>query len=183
MKRLVTLFLALSVCVLACGCDATQSDNNQSSSSSQTDTNGIFDVSANSIIMSMREKVVTFPSYSSVSSHDENGVEIVGWGDSFSVLYDDFPQETVCEFSIFYSNEGTADELSVVVLNDKNNAELMKSQMQAYVNSRINQFENYAPEEVPKLQNAKIISKENIVALIICDDPKGASEGFKEAFN
>lgn len=184
MKKLTALFIALSIGICACGCDNSQKPQNSTSqTSSQTDSEGIFDLSSNDILMSMREKVVTFPSYTTVSSHDENGVEIDGWKDSFSVLYDNFPQDNVLQFSIAYSNETTSDELTVVILKDKKDTDTLKSQMQAYVNSRIDQFEVYGPEEVPKLKSAKIISKENIVALIVCDDPNGASEGFKEALN
>ncbi len=183
MKRLFCVLTAVCVFGLTCGCGEKNDDGETSQSSSQTQSDGIFNLSANDIIKSMEEKTVDFPECTQISSHDEKGVETDGWADSFSALYDDFSADKVKEFSIKFSNEATADEITVVVLKSKDDAEDLKTVMKNYISSRLNQFESYAPEEVPKLRKAKIVSKENIVALIVCDNPDEVSQGFKKAFS
>lgn len=182
MKKIITCLVALSMCLLACGCNTNNANSENSPSSSQTDNTQIAKIDAKEIIESMFSKTNDFPDYATLFSHDENGNEIDGWKDGFGALYSDFSSEKVSEFAIYYSTETTADELTVVVLKDKNDVEELKNVMKNYISTRISQFENYGPEEVPKLQSAKIISKDNYVALIVCDNPEEISAGFKEVF-
>jgi len=181
MKKFLLLFMAvvMMISVSACGKDE-KSDKKETTSTNSEETQS---VDVNEILMSMRETQITFPQYTTASSHDENGKEIDSWQDVFSLsLYEDFDVKKVKSYAIAYSVAQTADEITVVELNSKSDADELKKQMKKRISDRITLFETYGPEEVVKLEDAKIISKGNVCVLIVCDEPEKASDAFKDAF-
>ncbi len=181
MKKLLLLLTAVVMTVSASACGKDEKSDKKETTSTESEQTASVDV--NEILMSMRETQVTFPEYTTASSHDENGKEIDSWQDVFSLsLYEDFDVEKVKSYAIAYSVAQTADEITIVELKSKNDADELKKQMKERVSDRITLFETYGPEEVVKLESAKVISKGNICVLIICDEPEKAAEAFKEAF-
>lgn len=179
LKRLIAGGVALCLMLSMAGCKDTSDSNAQPPSSSQNEETQAYN--PNQIF----EKIIAqieFPEYTAVSSLDENGKTIDGWQDTFEILYQDFPGDKVESYTIGYSNVQTADEITVVVLKDKKDAEILKSEMSKRIGKRLETFENYGPEEVQKLKDAKVLSKENVVALIVCKDINEAQKGFEKAF-
>lgn len=183
MKRLVPVFTAV---VMILGLSACTKDDKQKEeiTSSQSQNSGEeTNVDANALLMAIRESQVGFPEYTNASSHDDKGKEIDGWDEIFSLsLYGDFDTEKVSSYAIAYSTAQTSDEITVVVLKAERDCAEMKKQMKDRVSDRITLFETYGPEEVSKLEKATVISKGNVCALIICDEPEKAKEAFKNFF-
>lgn len=65
---------------------------------------------------------------------------------------------------------GKADEVSVLHLKENADVSVAKNKLTDRISERKKQFEGYKPEEVYKLENAKVIVQGNYVALIACDD-------------
>lgn len=181
MKKIISFLLSAVLAVTLCACSKDEENSKKDSSAPAEE---VVEVDANELLMSMREAVVTFPQYTTASSHDDNGKEIDGWEDIFTLsLYENFDAEKIKSYAIAYSTVQTSDEITVVVLESADDAETMKNEMKARVKDRIATFETYGPEEVPKLESAKIVSKGNVCALIICDEPEKAAEAFKTMDN
>lgn len=181
MKRFLLLLMAVVMMLSISGCGKDEKSNKKETTYTNSEENKA--VCVNEILMSMRETQVGFPEYATASSHDDKGNEIDSWQDIFSLsLYEDFDVKKVKSYAIAYSVAQTSDEITVVELKDKADADELKELMKERVSDRITLFETYGPEEVSKLENAKVISKGNVCALIICDEPGRASDAFKEAF-
>ena len=76
---------------------------------------------------------------------------------------------------IFTEEGGLADEISIVHLKDQKDISLAKDKFTDRLEDRRNTFSGYKPEEVYKLDNARIIVQGSYVALIIAEDA-GAME-------
>lgn len=178
MKKILALVLSAITALSVCGCSNNDGGDETDTESGANDTK--INISANDLLGGMRESAVTFPQYEISSSHDDSGKANDGWEDIFSVsLFDEADAGRVESFAIAYSTEATADEITVVVLKDASYAEQMKKEMKKRVKSRISMFETYGPDEVIKLESAKIVSKGNVVALIVCDNPEDVAMAFK----
>lgn len=65
---------------------------------------------------------------------------------------------------------GTADEVSILHLKKNEDVQLAKSKLSDRLSERMDLFAGYKPEEVYKLENAKIIVQGNYAALIVSDE-------------
>ncbi len=95
--------------------------------------------------------------------------------DNFEFLYG-ITWDMIDDGGILYTESGgLADEISIVHLKDQGDISLAKEKFSDRLSDRKNTFSGYKPEEVYKLDNARIIVQGNYVALIIADD-SGAME-------
>lgn len=79
-------------------------------------------------------------------------------------------------------NSGTgACEIAVITCKDASYAEKATEQLQSYLDSRADLFAGYAPDEVPKIEEALIKSAGNYVVLCVTDDTAAAEEVLKKA--
>ena len=65
---------------------------------------------------------------------------------------------------------GVADEVSVLHLKKSEDVSIARQKLEARVTERRNQFNGYKPEEVYKLDNARVVVQGNYAALIVSDD-------------
>ncbi|MBE6848233.1 MAG: DUF4358 domain-containing protein [Ruminococcus sp.] len=76
-----------------------------------------------------------------------------------------------------YAAAGTMpDMIAVFCAADSAGAEGIRSAMQTYVNEMAREYERYAPEQVPKLENAVIVSSGNYAVLCVSPDAKATRE-------
>lgn len=68
------------------------------------------------------------------------------------------------------SSGGTADEVSVLHLKKSEDVSIAKQKLEDRITERRNEFSGYKPEEVYKLDNARVVVQGNYAALIVCDD-------------
>ncbi len=79
-------------------------------------------------------------------------------------------------------NSGTgACEIAVITCKDASYPAEAEKQLKSYLDNRAELFAGYAPEEVPKLEDALIKSAGNYVVLCVTDDTSAAEEILKKA--
>ena len=89
---------------------------------------------------------------------------------NFQRLYN-FTMKKVEDGTIAYaSTGGYADEISIVRVKDDKDLKDAKGYLNAQIKKRKNDFQGYKPEEIKKIDNARIMVRDNYVALIICDE-------------
>ena len=71
--------------------------------------------------------------------------------------------------ALFISGGSTAEEVAIFEATSKKSAEKIKKLMKQRVENKKKDFENYLPEEMPKLNNPLIVQKGNVVILVISD--------------
>ena len=95
--------------------------------------------------------------------------------DNFEFLYG-ITWDMIDDGGILYTESGgLAHEISIVHLKDQGDISLAKDKFADRLEDRMNTFSGYKPDEVYKLDNARIIVQGNYVALIIAED-SGAME-------
>lgn len=65
---------------------------------------------------------------------------------------------------------GTADEVSVLHLKKNEDVSIAKNKLSDRLSERLEMFAGYKPEEVCKLENARIMIQGNYAALIVSDE-------------
>lgn len=113
----------------------------------------------------------SLPEMSFVYGSDENG------SDLFQYLAD-FDVDKVQDFFLAYATEGTAEEIAVVYLKDRDDTEDLEEAIEDHVEGRIIQFRTYDPSQVERCEDAVIEAKDNYVLLIIADEAKAVKEVF-----
>lgn len=68
------------------------------------------------------------------------------------------------------SSGGVADEVSVMHLKKSEDVSIAKNKLEDRITERRQEFSGYKPEEVYKLDNARVVVQGNYVALIVSDD-------------
>lgn len=66
---------------------------------------------------------------------------------------------------------GVADEISVLHVKKNEDVSIAQSKLSDRITERTSEFNGYKPEEVYKLDNARVIVRGNYVCLIAADDP------------
>ncbi len=89
------------------------------------------------------------------------------YGENFERLYN-FPMDQVDDGVIAYAaSGGSADEISAVHVADSNDVSSVKKYMEARLEKRLQDFQNYKPEEVSKIENGKVVVQQQYVILVI----------------
>ncbi len=81
------------------------------------------------------------------------------------------------------STGGVADEVSVLHLKKSEDVSIAKTKLQDRITERTQEFSGYKPEEVYKLDNAKIAVQGNYVALIVSDDADQIEAAFRNVIS
>lgn len=88
----------------------------------------------------------------------------------------------VSDYFLLYSSEGKADEIAVIELKSKSDMAGAKASLEEHLKKRHNTFEQYEPSEVPRVDTAKIVEKEQYIALIICNNADNVKSAFLKMF-
>lgn len=78
---------------------------------------------------------------------------------------------------------GVADEVSVLHLKKSSDVSIAKQKLEDRIAERRNEFNGYKPEEVYKLDNARVIVQGNYAALIISDDADNVEAALRSAIS
>lgn len=101
---------------------------------------------------------------------------------SEKVVANYYDLENVDEMAVYICpTGGYAEEVALFKAKD-GKAEDLKTEAQAHIDARKAEFEGYVPAEVFKLENAKILTNGNYVAVIVADDTAQATAEFEKAF-
>ncbi len=89
--------------------------------------------------------------------------------ENFERLYN-FPMKQIDGGIIAYASDGGhADEISIVRAADSSDVNAIRKYLEARLEKRLHDFQNYKPEEVYKLENGRVVVSKQYVFLVISD--------------
>lgn len=106
-------------------------------------------------------------------SWDENAEK------AFSYI-SDLEYNKIHGFFLAYAADGMAYEIAVVQLKDKSDASAMADSLRKHVQSRVQMYKTYEPEQVQRAESAVVKNDGDCVLLIMSDAPQNAETAFKE---
>lgn len=156
LKKLVC-FICAALCALslcACGNDSTQ-------------------VSMYDLQKAMLQADKSLPEMMVTGSWEENAEK------AFSYL-SDMEYNKIHGFFLAYAADGMAYEIAVVQLKDKSDASAMEESLNEHVQTRVQMYKTYEPDQVDRASSAKVETIGDCVLLIMCDSPQNVETAFKE---
>ena len=115
----------------------------------------------------------TLPEMKVSGSWDENAEK------AFSYI-SDLEYNKIHGFFLAYAADGMAYEIAVVQLKDKSDASAMADSLREHVQSRLQMYKTYEPEQVQRAESAVVKTDGDCVLLIMSDAPQNAETAFKE---
>ena len=164
-SRIKYAFAALLIAAALIGCSDTSNSSDLSSTSSNTVSDNL---SADDIISHSADTNMTEKAYFSDETFRSNVKKLYG------IDYDKLE-----DGAIAYGNNGTADEISIFKLKDGLSAEKVFNER---IEQRKTQFENYKPEELPKIDAAQIFEKNGFWILVISKESDSIKKNIEEMF-
>lgn len=164
-KTIKTAALILTAMLMMCGCST--NNNTKADTSSAAGTEKAADISAEELLADISHDNLDGRLSKGDGKYDKNAAQFYETG--FANILDG---------AILYNeNGGYADEVSAVKFDEGiDGQELLKQRLE----SRTATFRDYRPEEVPKLENAKIFNAGGFDILIISDDADSIEKQLKE---
>lgn len=168
-KLICLLMIAvLTVCLCACGSKKEKKEEKKEESQIK--------MPASDLLSKTIEKVKDFPEGESFKKGDD---EDERW---FEFLCE-FDYDKVDDFAIKYSVSGTADEFLLIKVKDEKDVKALKEALLKRQDTRKTQFKQYDAKEVSKIEAAKIVSSDNVVAFIVSDDATDISNALTETID
>lgn len=115
----------------------------------------------------------TLPEMKVSGSWDENAEK------AFSYI-SDLEYNKIHGFFLAYAADGMAYEIAVVHLKDKSDASAMADSLREHVQSRVQMYKTYEPQQVQRAESAVVKTDGDCVLLIMSDAPQNAETAFKE---
>lgn len=115
----------------------------------------------------------TLPEMKVSGSWEENSEK------AFSYI-SDLEYNKIHGFFLAYAADGMAYEIAVVQLKDKSDASAMADSLREHVQSRVQMYKTYEPEQVQRAESAVVKTDGDCVLLIMSDAPQNAETAFKE---
>lgn len=122
---------------------------------------------------SMVESDKSLPEMKISGSWEENAEK------AFSYL-SDMEYNKIHGFFLAYAADGMAYEIAVVQLKDKSDASAMEDSLNEHVQTRVQMYKTYEPEQVDRASSARVETIGDCVLLIMCDAPDNVETAFKE---
>ena len=97
-------------------------------------------------------------------------------------MFLNFADVEINEAYIYESSGATAEEIVVLVCKDSDSAAKAKSAFEQRVSEQKENFTDYVPEEVPKLNDAVIITSREYAILSVSGDSSKAKDSIEGAF-
>ncbi len=112
------------------------------------------------------------------------------WGDELMLLDPavipnlyEVGEGNVAEIFVYSSSTmSTAEEVAIFMAEDEESVAYIEEMIDLRLQSLQFAFEDYIPEEMPKIENAKVITNGLYVALIVADDTSAVEDVFNAAF-
>lgn len=149
MKKYISCVLLTAMLTMASACG-----NSSSPPSPETS------VSMDQLQESMLSADTTLPEMTKVSSEDDQADL------NFSYL-SDLSYDLVDSYFYAYAAKGTAEEIAVIKLKDKNDVSTMMQSIHDHIESRQGTFQEYDPEQAVLTEKAVVTREGNYIALII----------------
>lgn len=98
---------------------------------------------------------------------------------AFSYL-SDLDYSKVQGYFLAYAADGMAYEIAVVQLKDKADAAALADSLNEHIQTRVQMYKTYEPEQVQRAESAVISTEGDCVLLIMSDAPQKSESAFKE---
>ena len=155
-KKIISIALCAAIGICMCACSDSESSGSSSESSAAASSES--ELSAQDILEKAASDTMTEKAFFSDEKFQNNINKLYG-----------IDADKLEDGGIVYGNSGSADEISVIKLKDGSSA---KKVLEARVEYRATQFQNYKPSEMPKIDAAQIFEEGGYWFLIIADDPE-----------
>lgn len=91
--------------------------------------------------------------------------------------------DKVTEYAIYIDGSGaTAREVAVLKVADKSDISKAQEVVDARIKTLGREFENYQPAEMQKINNPVIVTKDNVVYMVLSDDPQKAEQAIEALY-
>ena len=164
MKKYISCVLLAAMLTMTSACGNKGTDNSPETS-----------VSISSLQETMLSADTTLPEMTKVSSEDAQA-EL-----NFAYL-SDLSYDLVDAYFYAYATEGTAEEIAVIKLKDKNDASAMMKAMHDHIESRQGTFQEYDPEQLSMTEKAVVTREGSYIALIISSKDGLVQKAFESSF-
>lgn len=156
MKKIICIICAAALCLSLCACGK----------SSEA-------IDMYELQKSMVAADKSLPEMKISGSWDENAEK------AFSYI-SDMEYNKIRGFFIAYAADGMAYEIAVVQLKDKSDLADMGASLNSHVESRVQMYKTYEPDQVDRASSTEIKTIGDCVLLIMCDGQKNVETAFKE---
>lgn len=99
--------------------------------------------------------------------------------DNFTYI-SDMDYKKVDSYFVSYAKDGTADEIAVIAVKDPADVQEAKESLTAHQNDRHKLLEQYEPEEVARVDDGLIFTKDQYAVLIISDHKNEIRKAFDD---
>lgn len=91
-------------------------------------------------------------------------------------------EEKVADRAMYTGSRATAEEVTVIRMKNEADVQLAKDAMAERLEDQRIAYENYVPEELPKIENAAIYSQGAYVILVVANDTSKVEKTFLAQF-
>lgn len=92
----------------------------------------------------------------------------------------DIDYSKVLGYFLAYAADGMAYEIAVICLKDKSDAPAAEASVRAHLEGRVNLYKTYEPTQMQRAEDALVVTRDNCVALIMCDDTAAVKAAFED---
>jgi hypothetical protein len=155
-KWIAALLAALTILGL-CGC------------AQKTDTQKT--VSMIDLRTAMEEAAPSLPEMRYVSDADDDPAQL------FAHL-SDMDYDKVERFFLSYSATGLADEIAVIAVKNRSDADAAADSLRAHLEDRARLYGQYKPDQLQRVENGLVFTWKHYAVLIVCDEADAVKAAF-----
>ena len=131
-------------------------------------------VSMDGLRQSMLSAAPSLPEMKSVSDKDDNAENMFAY-------FSDLDYGKVEHFFLVYSATGLADEIAVIAVKDPADAAAARDSLASHLKDRTLLYQQYQPDQVPRVKDAELFVSGQYVVLIVCDEADAVKKAFSAA--
>ena len=90
----------------------------------------------------------------------------------------DMDYDKVERFFLSYSAAGLADEIAVIAVKDRADAEAAADSLRAHLEDRARLYEQYKPDQLQRVQDGLVFTWKHYAVLIVCDEADAVKDAF-----
>ncbi len=115
----------------------------------------------------------SFPAMTTVDSSEEKASKLF-------IYISEMDYSKVDGFLLSYADDGASYELAVIAVKDRGDVREAEASLKEHLESRINLYKNYSPENLPNAEAALVGTNGRYAYLIMCDDPNAVKAAMIE---
>ena len=121
----------------------------------------------------MRSADPSFPQMTNLDSSEEKASKLF-------IYISEMDYSKVDGYFLSYADDGASYELAVIAVKDRGDVREAEASLKEHLESRINLYKNYSPENLPNAEAALVGTNGRYAYLIMCDDPNAVKAAMIE---